>query len=141
MPEYSTKAVWTGGHRGELICGNGATMPFSAPAAIHGEPGVLTPEDAFVGALNSCFMLMFIWAAERLKIDLVSYECEAVGRVKELLDRTSTFSRLTLRPRIEARNCLEGDVRRALGLAEKYSLVWQSIKAEVELEPDISIHG
>ncbi|MDH5200825.1 MAG: OsmC family peroxiredoxin, partial [Candidatus Bathyarchaeota archaeon] len=75
------------------------------------------------------------------KIDLVSYECEAVGRVKELLDRTSTFSRLTLRPRIEARNCLEGDVRRALGLAEKYSLVWQSIKAEVELEPDIIIHG
>lgn len=141
MPEYSTKAVWTGGHRGELTCGNGTTMPFSAPAAIHGEPGVLTPEDAFVGALNSCFMLMFIWAAERLKIDLVSYECEAVGHVKELLDRTSTFSRVVLRPRIEARNCTEGDIRRALGLAEKYSLVWQSIKAEVELEPDIIIGG
>ncbi len=141
MPEYSTKAVWTGGHRGELICGNGVTMPFSAPAATHGEPGVLTPEDAFVGALNSCFILMFIWAAERLKIDLVSYECEAVGHVKELLDRTSTFSRVVLRPRIEARNCTEGDIRRALGLAEKYSLVWQSIKAEVELEPDIIIGG
>lgn len=141
MPEYSAKAVWTGGHRGELFCGNGATMPFSAPAALHGEPGVLTPEDAFVGALNLCFMLMFIWAAERLKIDLVSYECEAVGRVKEFLDRTSTFSRLTLRPRIEARNCTEGDIRRALWLAEKYSLVWQSIKAEIELEPNIIIRG
>jgi organic hydroperoxide reductase OsmC/OhrA len=141
MPEYTTKAVWTGGHRGKLICGNGATMPFSAPAAMHGKTGVLTPEDAFVGALNSCFMLMFIWAAERLKIDLISYRCEAVGHVKELLDRTSTFSRVVLRPMVEARNCTEGDIRRALRLAEKYSLVWQSIKAEVELEPDIIIRG
>lgn len=139
MAEYSTKTVWTGGHRGELSCSNGATMPFSAPAAMHGEPGVLTPEDAFVGALNSCFMLMFIWAAERLKIDLVSYSCEAVGDVKEFLDRTSTFSRVVLRPRIEAKNCGERDIEKALRLAEKYSLIWQSISAEVELEPEIII--
>lgn len=139
MPEYSTKAVWTGGHKGELTCGNGAVMPFSAPAAIHGEAGVLTPEDAFVGALNACFMLIFLWVVERLKIELVSYECEAVGRVREFLDRTSTFSIVALRPRIEAKNCSETDVRKALRLAEKYSLVWQSIKSEVELEPEIII--
>jgi organic hydroperoxide reductase OsmC/OhrA len=139
MAEYSTRAVWTSGHRGELSCSNGATMPFSAPAAMHGEPGVLTPEDAFVGALNSCFMLMFLWAAERLKIDLVAYDCEAVGHVREFLDRTSTFSRVVLRPRIEAKNCEERDIGRALRLAEKYSLVWQSISADVELEPEIII--
>lgn len=141
MAEYSTRAVWIGGHRGELSCSNGATIPFSAPAALHGEPGVLTPEDAFVGALNSCFMLMFIWAVERLKIDLVSYDCEATGYVKEFLDKTSTFSRIILRPRIEARNCGEKDIERALKLTEKYSLIWQSIKAEVELEPEISIQN
>lgn len=141
MADYSTKAVWIGGHRGELSCSNGATIPFSAPAAMHGEPGVLTPEDAFVGALNSCFMLMFIWAAERLKIDLVSYDCEAIGHVREFLDRTSTFSRVTLRPRIEAKNCGEGEIVRALRLAEKYSLIWQSINAEVNLEPEISIQS
>jgi organic hydroperoxide reductase OsmC/OhrA len=139
MTEYSTRAVWAGGHRGELFCGNGAIMPFSAPAAMHGEPGVLTPEDAFVGSLNSCFMLMFIWASERLKIELISYECEAVGIVKEHLDRTSTFSEVVLRPRIEVSNCGERDVQRALSLAEKYSLIWQSIKSEVKLSPEIII--
>jgi uncharacterized OsmC-like protein len=128
-----------GGHDGELSCGNGAVLPFSAPAASHGREGVLTPEDAFVGALNSCFMLMFIWAAERLKIDLVSYECEAEGHVEEFLDRTSTFDRVTLRPRIVARGCSEDKVRHALKLAEKYSLVWQSIKAEVVLEPEMTV--
>jgi len=139
MPVYSTKATWRGGHDGELSCGNGAVLPFSAPAASHGREDVLTPEDAFVGALNSCFMLMFIWAAERLKIDLVSYECEAEGHVEEFLDRTSTFDRVTLRPKIVARGCTVDAVGRALKLAEKYSLVWQSIKAEVVLEPEMTV--
>jgi hypothetical protein len=83
-------------------------------------------------------MLMFIWAVERLKIDLVSYECEAVGRVKEFLDKTSSFSSIALRPRIEVRECSERDIQRALKLAEKYSLIWQSIKAEVALEPEVT---
>ena len=139
MPEYATTAEWIGVHRGELRCSNGASMPFSAPAALHGEAGLLTPEDAFIGALNSCVMLMFIWAVERLKIKLVSYECEAIGEVKEFLDRTSTFDKITLRPRIEVRGCDEGAVRKALKLAEKYSLIWQSIKPEVSLAPEITI--
>ena len=141
MPEYSTKVEWVGGHRGALSGSNGAVMSFSAPAALHGESEVLTPEDAFVGSLNTCFMLMFIWAVERLKIDLASYECDAVGEVKEFLDRTSTFSRVTLRPRIEARGCSEKDVERALRLAEKYSLIWQSIRSEVVLEPNVVIRS
>ena len=141
MAEYSTRARWGGGHRAELSCSNGAILPFSAPADLHGEADVLTPEDAFVGSLNSCFMLMFIWAVERLKIELVSYECEAVGQVREFLDKTSTFSKVILRPRIEVRGCSERDIQRALRLAEKYSLVWQSIKAEVELSPEITIQG
>ncbi len=139
MPEYSTRVKWVGGHSGELSGSNGAVMPFSAPAALHGESGVLTPEDAFVGSLNACFMLMFIWAVERLKIDLASYACDAVGEVQEFLDRTSTFNRITLRSRIEARSCGERDVKRALRLAEKYSLIWQSISSEVLLEPEIVI--
>ena len=46
---------------------------------------------------------------------------------------------MTLKPRIVARNCTEDRIRRALELAEKYSLIWQSIKAEVNLEPLIRI--
>ena len=109
------------------------------PAALHGQPNVLTPEDAFVGALNMCFQLMFIWSVEKLKVDLASYECEAEGFVEELLDRTSVFKKIVLRPRIEARNCMEDEVRRALRLAEKYSLVAQSIKAEIIIEPEIRV--
>lgn len=139
MPTYKVTAVWKGGHLGEIACSNGARMDFSAPANLHGQPNVLTPEDAFVGALNMCFQLMFIWSVEKLKIDLVSYKCEAEGFVEELLDRTSVFRKMSLRPKIEVRNCTEETVRRALKLAEKYSLVAQSIKAEVIIEPEIRV--
>lgn len=86
-----------------------------------------------------CFQLMFIWSIEKLKIHLVTYECEAEGFIEELLDRTSIFKKMVLRPKIHVRNCLESKVRRALKLAEKYSLVAQSITAEVVIEPTIRI--
>jgi organic hydroperoxide reductase OsmC/OhrA len=139
MATYKTTAKWMGGHNGEVSLSNGPVLPFSAPADIKGVAGVLTPEDAFVAALNTCYALMFIWSVERLKIDLVSYTCEAEGHVEEFLDRTSTFDAVTLRPRIVIRGCTEEKVRRALELAEKYSLIWQSIKAKVALEPEITI--
>ena len=139
MPSYVTTATWKGGHAGEISCSNGTKMDFSAPAALYGQPNVLTPEDAFVGALNMCFQLMFIWSVEKMKIDLVSYECVAEGSVEDLLDRTSVFKKMVLRPKIEVHNCTEDKVKRALKLAEKFSLIAQSIKAELVIEPKIHI--
>lgn len=137
MPVYTTKVVWTGGHDGELTCGNGAKMNFSAPPALQGQSGVMTPEDAFVAALNMCFHLMFIWASERLKIQLVSYECEAEGNVVELLDRTSTFERTVLRPVVKVKTESLARVGKALDWARKYSLVANSIRSQVTIEPKV----
>lgn len=142
---YETTVSWTGGHRGHLKLGNGPEMDFSAPPASHGEAGVLTPEDAFVGAVNTCVMLMFVWAAERFKLDLASYECRAEGTKVVELDRTEIFTKVVLRPRIAVRagsepaETVEKRVRRALESASKFSLVANSIKGEVLIEPDIRI--
>jgi len=137
MPIYTSKVVWTGGHEGELTCSNGPKMTFSAPPALQGRSGVMTPEDAFVAALNMCFHLMFIWATERLKIQLVSYECEAEGRVVDLLDRTSIVERAVLRPVIRVKANSADRVAKALDWARKYSLVANSIKPPVSIEPRI----
>jgi organic hydroperoxide reductase OsmC/OhrA len=137
MPIYKTKVVWTGGHDGELSCGNGTKMSFSAPPALQGRYGVMTPEDAYVSALNTCFHMMFVWAAERLRIQLISYACEAEGHVVELLDRTSKFERMVLRPVIRVNADSVGRVRKALEWARKYSLVANSITAPILVEPKI----
>jgi organic hydroperoxide reductase OsmC/OhrA len=136
---YETTVIWKGEHWGHLRCGNGPEMDFSAPPELHGHAGVMTPEDAFVGAINMCVMMMFLWAAKRFKVDLVSYECRAEGRKKTELDRTEIFAKVTLWPEIRVRNTDGARVRRALESATKYSLVANSIKGDLIVEPEIII--
>mgnify|MGYP001109294957 CR=1 FL=1 len=136
---YETTVTWKGEHWGHLKCGNGPEMEFSAPPDLHGHAGVMTPEDAFVAAANMCVMMMFLWAAERFKIHLISYECKAEGEKKIELDRTEIFTKVTLWPKIRVRGTEEKRVRRALQSATKYSLVANSIKGEVIVKPEITI--
>ena len=142
---YHTSVVWKGEHWGHLTMGNGPQMMFSAPPDAHGHAGVLTPEDAFVAAANTCVMMMFIWAAERFKLDLQSYGCAAEGTKLIELDRTEIFTDLVLRPKIVVRangedmERVRKRVGRALESAQKYSLVANSVKSKVVIDPSIEI--
>ncbi|MFM8319303.1 MAG: OsmC family protein [Chloroflexota bacterium] len=142
---YHTTVHWKGAHWGRIQMGNGPEMDFSAPPDAQGHAGVLTPEDAFVGAANSCIMMMFIWAAERFKLDLLSYECRAEGVKLVELDRTEIFTQLRFYPVIriaggaESAQTLAARARRALQSAQKYSLVANSVKSEIVIDPQIEI--
>ncbi len=142
---YHTTVKWTGEHWGHLTMGNGPELRFSAPPDARGHEGVYTPEDGFVAAANTCVMLMFIWATERFKLKLQSYECRAEGTKLIELDRTETFTRLVLRPVIritagaEQPAVVETRARQALAAAQKYSLVANSVKSEVVIEPAIVV--
>lgn len=142
---YHTTVTWKGDHWGHLTMGNGPQMMFSAPPDAQGHAGVLTPEDAFVAAANTCIMMMFIWATERFKLDLQSYECAAEGTKLIELDRTEIFTDLVFRPRIVARangedmERVRKRVERALESAQKYSLVANSVKSRIVVDPTIEV--
>ncbi|MCX6025050.1 MAG: OsmC family protein, partial [Chloroflexi bacterium] len=142
---YHTTVTWKGEHWGRIVMGNGPEMDVSAPPDAQGHLGVFTPEDAFVAAANTCVMMMFIWATERFKLKLLSYDCRAEGTKLIELDRTETFTRLRLRPVIrislggEDLKAVESRARRALQSAQKYSLVTNSVKSEVVIEPQIDL--
>ena len=126
---YQTTVTWKDGHWGHIAMGNGPEMDFSAPPEAHGHAGVLTPEDAFVAAANTCIMMMFIWSAERFKLNLLSYNCKAEGTKRIELDRTEIFSHLRFWPKIrvaagnEAPAVVRARTERALQSTRKYSLV------------------
>ena len=142
---YNTTVTWKEEHWGRIVMGNGPEMDFSAPPDAQGHAGVFTPEDAFVAAVNTCIMMMFLWAAERFKLNLLSYVCRAEGTKLVELDRTEIFTHLRLWPiiRIVAGNddpkILEARARRALQSAQKYSLVANSVKSEIVIDPTIEI--
>ena len=142
---YSTTVNWKGEHWGHIVLGNGPEMDFSAPPDTQGHAGVFTPEDAFVAAANTCIMMMFIWATERFKLNLISYECRTEGTKLIELDRTELFTHLRFWPKIviaagaEDRSVVESRTRRALQAAQKYSLVANSVKSQIVIEPLIEI--
>jgi organic hydroperoxide reductase OsmC/OhrA len=142
---YHTTVQWTGEHWGHIVMGNGPEMPFSAPPDAQGHSGVFTPEDAFVAAANTCVMMMFIWATERYKLDLQNYECRADGTKLIELDRTEIFTEIRLWPHIrvaangEKPAVVEARIKKALQSAQKYSLVANSVKSDVIVEPMIEI--
>jgi organic hydroperoxide reductase OsmC/OhrA len=142
---YHTMVRWKGERWGCLEMGNGPKMDFSSPPDSHGHAGVLTPEDAFVAAVNTCVMMMFIWSAERFKLDLLSYECRAEGVKRIELDRTEIFTEVVLHPRIVVRSGaadqdkVQKRTGQAMQSALKYSLVANSIKSKLVLEPEIEI--
>jgi len=142
---YHTTVSWKGEHWGHVVMGNGPEMDFSAPPDAQGHPGVLTPEDAFVAAANTCIMMMFIWATERFKLNLLSYECRAEGTKLVELDQTEIFTHLRFWPVIriaagsETPDAVETRTRRALQSAQKFSLVANSVKSEIVIEPTIKV--
>lgn len=139
MPAYTNKVVWKGGHIGFTHCENGTEMDFSAPPTLHGHPNMMTPEDAYMMAVNTCVHMMVIWAVERFKLDLVSFECTARGEVEEHIDKTSWFNKVVLQPKIKVRGSSVSVVKRALEMARKYSTIAESVKSEIIMEPEIEI--
>jgi organic hydroperoxide reductase OsmC/OhrA len=142
---YTTTVAWKGEHLGHIVMGNGPEMDFSAPPDAQGHAGLLTPEDAFVAAANTCIMMMFIWAAERFKLNLISYDCKVEGTKLIELDRTEIFTHLRFYPVIriaaggEKASAVEARAHRALHSAQKYSLVANSVKSEIIIEPQMEI--
>lgn len=142
---YDTTVAWKGDHWGHIAMGNGPEMDFSAPPNAQGHAGVLTPEDAFVASVNTCIMMMFIWATERFKLNLLSYQCRAEGTKLIELDRTEIFTDVRLWPHIwvgangDDPAVVESRIQRALRAARKYSLVANSVKSQVVIKPTIEI--
>jgi organic hydroperoxide reductase OsmC/OhrA len=142
---YHTTVTWKGEHRGHIVMGNGPEMDFSAPPDAQGQAGVLTPEDAFVAAANTCIMMMFLWATERYRLNLLSYECHAQGTKLIELDRTEIFTHLRFQPHIrvsagaEEKEAVLKRIQRALQSSRKYSLVANSVKSEIIIEPNVEV--
>jgi uncharacterized OsmC-like protein len=114
-------------------------MDFSAPPALYGHPNMMTPEDAYLMAINTCVHMMVLWAAERFKLELVSLECTAEGEVEENIDKTSWFKKVVLHPKIKVRGSSESVVKRMLEMAKKYSTIAESVKGEIIIKPEIEI--
>jgi organic hydroperoxide reductase OsmC/OhrA len=136
---YHVGVKWGGEKRGVLTVAGKPDLTVASPPEFRGHPGIWSPEDLLVAAVNACTMTTFLSAVVRRGISLVSYECGAEGTL-EMADGTFRFTHVSLRPRIVVAG--EEDRQRALDAfkeAEVGCLIANSILAKVEAKPEIVV--
>jgi organic hydroperoxide reductase OsmC/OhrA len=83
----------------------GVTVPASAAPtnvpAPYADPANVDPEEAFVAAIASCHMLMFLFLAASDGLEVRGYEDAAVGWMTRNERGVPWVSRVELRPRVE----------------------------------------
>jgi peroxiredoxin-like protein len=138
---YRTSVAWSGEKRGVAACEGKPDIEVATPPEFKGHPGIWSPEDLFVTAVNSCVMTTFIAMAERAGLAFTSYRSEVEGTL-EKGESGFSFTKVVVRPHIGIGKA--EDREKSLELIEKAEhscLISNSIKAIVTIEPEISIVG
>ena len=138
---YNIDVKWEHGRRGTLTSPV-LTSPITVatpPEFAKGEPDIWSPEHLYTAAVNSCLMTTFLAIAENSKLDFISFDSTATGKL-EKVDNMFMFSEIELKPKVVLRN--EKDKERALRIiekSEKACLISNSIKSRIILSPVIII--
>ena len=134
---YKTNTSSTEGKSGTLSAEGKPMLKITSPPEFRGEPGMWTPEDMFVGAVEVCHMATFLAFAARKQIPITSYRSHANG-VLEFVDGDYRFTRIVIFPTIVvASSTSETDVHATLREAQRHCLVTNSIASIVEVNPTL----
>lgn len=116
------------------------TIEFATIPDFGGPKGMLTPEDLFVGSVNSCTFSTFLYFAERLKLNFISFKCTAEGLVNRTPEGFYAFSEITIHPVIEVENDEEKEKAiKTVELAERYCWISRSIDRQVKMKLESTI--
>jgi organic hydroperoxide reductase OsmC/OhrA len=134
---FETTVVWNKKFPGRLHCQNGQVIDYSAPAELEGMRGPLTPEDAFVGAANMCFQIVFEHVSRDLGMKLVEYRCRAVGDL-EVVEGLKKFVKIVLYPEMRFEpGSKVSNLDKAISVTKRKCLVTNSMDLEVEVVPKV----
>lgn len=138
---YNTDIRWEKGRKGTLtspVLSNAITVA-TPPEFPKGEPDIWSPEHLYVAAVNGCLMTTFLAIAENSKLDFVSFNSTATGKL-EKVENIFMISEIELKPKVVIRN--EKDRERAIRIiekSEKACLISNSMKSKIVLSPEVII--
>ena len=139
MHNYQVNLTWLSARKGEM------TSPelkdkievATPPQFPKGMEGIWSPEHLFVAAVNSCLMTTFLSIAENSKLDYVSFESNANGKL-EIVDGKYMMSEVTLEPILIIKDVQQKEkAERVLQKSESNCLISNSIKSKINFKPTV----
>ena len=116
-----------------------ATIWMSSDPTFRGDPALLNPEQLLVMAASSCQMLSFLAVAARKRLNVVEYDDQAEGFMPDD-DRPERITKIILKPRIVVEPPADPEtLKKAVERAHKECYIANSLKTQVEIEPQIMI--
>ncbi len=117
--------------------GTGSSVKASAAVDFKGNPELMNPEEALVGALSSCHMLTFLAIAARKGLIVESYVDKAEGVLEKNAEGRLAVTRVTLRPQVVYSGPAPSaeDETKLHDSAHRGCFIANSVKTEVAIEP------
>ena len=137
--EYTVGTQWVRDRVGTLGSSGKPDVRVASPPEFKGEPGIWTPEDLFVAAIDACQMTTFLALASRASIRLLSYASHATG-VLEFAEGGYRFTRVILTPTITvAAGTDKTEVATLVESAHRSCLIGRSVHTEIAVTPKIIV--
>ena len=136
---YRTSTEWLGRRSAKILAAGKAPLTVSSPPEFKGEQGLWTPEDFFVGALETCLLMTFAHQVERQQLPVEAYYSEAEGFLESTEDGF-VFTRVVVKPTIIITDPRAADkTLKAIEAAHRDCLVANSLRTTVTVVPDIQL--
>jgi organic hydroperoxide reductase OsmC/OhrA len=146
---YTVNIAWRNDRKG-IMCspelksvasGEGCIEVATPPEFPKGMPGIWSPEHLFTASVSSCLMTTFLAVAENSKLDFLSFECGAKGKLEQV-DGKFMMSEVILEPVVTIRE--EKDRDRALRVLQKSEancLISNSVKSKVTMNAAVKLQA
>ena len=136
---FKNSLIWKTGLRGRSFAPGKPEMEIGSPTEFRGDPGVWSPEELLVGALNACLMLTFVSWAQNEGIQVVVYESKAEGLL-ENVDGKYRITEVSVQPSLVLKSQTDVEAARAImDKVEGNCFISNSIRAKVKLAPQFRI--
>ena len=136
---YNVNLNWISDRKGEISSPelqekiNVATPP-EFPKGIE---GIWSPEHLLTAAVNSCYMTTFLSIAENSKLEFLSFNCSAKGKLEQI-EGKYLMTEVILEPvLVIAKEADKEKAERILQKSETACLISNSIKSKVSLTTTI----
>ena len=140
MYKYEVNLLWNNDTKGTL---SSPVLPNNIEVATppdfpKGMEGIWSPEHLFVASINACLMATFLAITNNSKLEFISYQSNAVGKV-EKVEGKYTVTEITIKPVLVIPSTEnEEKIKRIFEMSEKACAISNSIKSKIILLPVIT---
>jgi organic hydroperoxide reductase OsmC/OhrA len=135
---FGVEVVWDAGRRTTAAVHGKAPLPIAPPPEFRGtDPGVWSPEDAFVAAAGSCLAVTIAGLAQRAGLPMHGLSVDARGVVGRRSDGRFGFTRIEQTVRLETDDDQADRARSLVAEADESCLVSASLALPVQTTIDI----